>query len=299
MQRPTPQTLLRTFLYGGGATLLVFELFFLLRALIASNFIPILPTVASMLTTAGLLLVIYAEYHAREQDKRDQRRISRVAHQLESPLNSLTEDLARLTRDAKSMPAEARLLLKRMETKTKILLENVRDVFLMLQAQEEGPAKEVRSYNICTLVAHAVEAIQPQAAARNVEVVYAAHCQDAPVKVDRGLFLIALSHLLENAILYTMTPGLVNIAVMKNAERVRVVVQDRGVGVSEKDAEVIFQPFARGANAHRYDADGIGVGLTLSQLIVKKFGGNLQWRSRKNTMGTEFEITLPLVPKRK
>ncbi len=297
MPAPTPQTALRAFLYGGGAILLTFDFFYLLKALFTTNFVPVLPIFVGILTASGLLAIVYSEHRAREEDKRDHRRISRVSHQLESPLNSLQEDLEHLIAGAGKLPSETRLKLKHMETKTKVLLENIRDVFLTLQALEQPLVQEVRAYNLCTLVNTTIEKMQPLARARNVEIIHTFHCADAPVEVDKRLFIIALTHLIENALTYTLTPGSVNIAVTKGAKTVRVIIQDRGIGISEADERIIFQPFARGERAGKHDPDGIGVGLTVSRLIIQGFKGKITWTNRNRGMGAEFAIVLPLAKK--
>jgi len=287
-------TAFRYFLYGSAAVLLVFDVFFLLRALIFAYFLPVVPLLAGLFTATGLLFVIYAEGEARAGDRREHRRISRVAHQLERPLAGLQTDLGNLIAAADGLPAEARLKLKHMETKTHVLLDNVRDVFLMLQAQELPVSAELRTYNVSSILTDVLDHMQPIAAAKNVELLHSFHCHEAPVKIDRQMLKIVLVHLIENATTYTLTPGSVNVAITKSDKQVRITVQDRGIGVSDDEAGSIFEPFARGERASGYDPDGIGVGLTLSKLLVEEFGGRIGWRNRDRGMGAEFSIELPL-----
>ncbi len=284
----------RAFLYGGGAVLLLTNLFFLLRAAFTVSYVPVVPIIAGIFTAGGLLFVVFAEHQAREEDKRDHRRISRVAHQLETPLHGLSDDFQHLLQQASTLPAETRFKIKRMETKTKTLLENIRDVFLMLQLQEGSVAQEQRTYDLCVLVKESVDHTRPLAAAQNVELTTTAKCTTAPVKIDRRLFTIALQHLLDNARTYTLKPGLVNVALLRDAKKVRVVVQDRGIGIPAAERTSMWQPFARGERAEQFDADGIGIGLTLSRLIVQSFGGQLLYRPRPTAAGSQFEIVLPL-----
>ena len=294
MYQTTPETAFRSSLYGAAATLLGFDVFFLVKALFTTNFVPIVPILAGILTASGLLLIVYAEAKAREEHRRDHRRISRVAHQLASPLAALEKDLATLRSGAEALPSEVRLKLVQMETKSQVLLDNIRDVFLMLQASEEPIAREVRRYDVCTVLADVLASHEQQAAARNVELVHTYKCKTAPVRVDVSLLKVALRHVIENAILYSPKPGLVNIALAKDAASVQVVVQDRGIGLTEADEQVVWQPFARGARAAEHDPDGIGVGLTLSRLIVREFGGDLTFRKTNPGAGSEFVLTLPL-----
>ncbi|MEX0649719.1 MAG: HAMP domain-containing sensor histidine kinase [Candidatus Andersenbacteria bacterium] len=294
MNRYSSQTIFHSFVYGGASVLLALDLFYLVKSLFQANFVPIVPIVAGIFITTGLLLVVYAEHQARKQARAELRRLSRVAHQLESPLHALQEDLQQLIAQSNSLPAEARLKLKRMDTKSRILLDNIRDVFLILRAQHGKIVQDLKTYDACKLVEEAVERVTPLASARNVEILQKTHCEHAAVVVDRSLFFIALGHLLENAVLYTLTPGMLNISIIKGKMHVRIIVQDRGVGVKEKDAPAILLPFARGDKADQFDPDGIGVGLTLTNHIMKEFQGALLWRPRGNTAGTEFEMRLPL-----
>lgn len=290
----TPDRAFRAVLYGGASLLLCIDFIFLLKALFTSNVIPIVPLFVGILLAGALLFLVYAEQRAREEDKRDHRSIARVAHQLESPLRSLEQDLTSLMQRADTLPAEERLKLKRMETKTKVLLDNVRDVFLMLQATERPLSRDVRLFNLCMLVDETVRRHQDLARAHNVELVYAPHCQEATVALDRQLFLIALAHVIENAVLYSMTPGHVNVAVTRGKHSARIIVQDRGLGISKDDARAVFRPFARGRNAEQYDPDGIGVGLTVAQAVIQEAGGGIRWRNRAPNLGAEFSIELPL-----
>src|SRR3989338_2142795 len=294
MKNISPHTVLYSFLYGAASVLFAINLFFLAKALFAGEFFPIVPLATGVCVAGGLLVILYAEGKARGEDKKEYRRLSRVASQLEQPILSLEEDIAYLVRESEALPAEIRLKLKKMDTRTKVLLENVRDVFLAIRAQQGEIAQEMRVYDTCAIVADVVEKMRPLAVARNVELLQKMHCEDAPVRVDKSLFVIALTHLIENGILYTITPGLVNIVIIRSKSHVRIIIQDRGIGLKQEDIASIFTPFARGSFASQYDADGIGVGIALSRMIVQEFGGNLTMRQRKDSSVLEFEIKLPL-----
>lgn len=286
----------RIFLFGGASALLILDVFFLLKSVWQTNFVPVVPLLAGIFTAFGLLLILYSEQRARDLDRADHRRISRVAHQLEAPLATLQSDLEYLIKRAGKLPAEERMKLKRMASKTAITLDNIRDVFLMMRAHDTAISQDKREYDVCAVVEEAINHTKTLASARNIELTHKQHCQNAPVILDKRLAKIALIHVIENALLYTVTPGLVNIAITKGEKYVRIIVQDRGIGVNAEDQYAIFLPFARGKQAEKHDPDGIGVGLTLAKLIVKEFEGDLIWRPRPGgETGSEFEIKLPLV----
>ena len=69
-------------------------------------------------------------------------------------------------------------------------------------------------------------------------------------------------------------------------EDVRVCVVDHGVGVSSSQAGSIFNPF------HTSKPDGVGIGLSICETIVKRHGGALWYESNPDG-GSRFLFTLP------
>ncbi len=274
--------------------MLLVDIFFLIRAALTDNYVSAVPIAAGVLTAAGLLIVVYAEQRARREDRVNHRRISRVAHQLINPLRGLRARLESLSSRAELLPPAQRLELKRLQSEAEVLLDNIRDMFLLLQAQEGEISQDIRVHNICSLVGEAVERSRPLASARNSGIEATCYCGQAAVRADRRLLLIVLEHLIENALFYTMTPGTVKVSVAKGKRKARVIVQDKGIGIRPEDKEGVEQPFARGAGAEKYDPGGIGVGVALARAAVREVGGSLTWRSRKKTLGSQFEILLPL-----
>lgn len=297
MTDPSLPRVRRAFVGGVAAAALLFASLLVIVPLLTQQTLPLSPLIIAGGATIGVLLIITIEQRARATLRYDQYRLARVAHQLLTPLTTLENTLQELAAHAAALPVDVRLTVHRMETKTTVLLENIRDIFLLLQAHSGSLVRERRTYDICALVREAVGRVRPLAHARNVELIEQHHCHHAPVRVDRQLTLIALLHVLENAIVYNLTPGLVNVTVQVSGESASVIIQDRGIGIAKADQETIWEPFARGRQAQRYDSDGIGVGLPLSRHIIAEQGGELLLTPRSGTIGTQVEIRLPLATK--
>ena len=289
-----PGRLLRAVLYGGGTALLLLDLYFLATATFTRNFVPLVPVLAGIFTAGGLLFIVYGEQRAHEDDKKAHWRIARVSHQLTAPLQLLQEDLSGILANAGTLPSDQRLKIKNMATRSKVVLENIRDVFLTLQAQEGRISQTIEAQDICQLMDQARQLVAPLASAHNVQLQYKAFCPSALARVDKKLFLIAITHVLENAIYYSRTPGEVKVHIVRGKKDVRLIIQDRGIGISPLENEVVFTPWARGENAAQYDPDGIGIGLALARLILKEFKGTIHWTKKSPGLGTIFTIRLPL-----
>lgn len=78
-------------------------------------------------------------------------------------------------------------------------------------------------------------------------------------------------------------------ALEKKKSKVRLIVDDEGVGIPGKDLKFITDPFF----TTRRDSGGIGIGLSISVRIIKEHGGTLDIRS-KTGAGSTFTVTLPV-----
>ena len=71
-----------------------------------------------------------------------------------------------------------------------------------------------------------------------------------------------------------------------------MVIADDGIGIPEKDKELLFNKFYRAPNAVRLRTDGSGLGLFFAKSIVDKHNGRLTLESMEGK-GTKFTIILP------
>ncbi len=102
-----------------------------------------------------------------------------------------------------------------------------------------------------------------------------------------------MQNLIGNALKYHPpdTPPEVKIYAKQASGRVQVVVEDKGIGFDQEDAERIFQPFLRLVGRSQYE--GSGMGLAICRRIVERHGGNVVAFSKPG-QGTTFIVTLPI-----
>jgi len=75
---------------------------------------------------------------------------------------------------------------------------------------------------------------------------------------------------------------------MREDGQIEISVSDRGCGVTEPDADKLFTPFSTTKSS------GMGMGLSISQAIVRAHGGSIGFHSNDG-VGTTFWFTLPAV----
>jgi signal transduction histidine kinase len=125
------------------------------------------------------------------------------------------------------------------------------------------------------------------------------------VRGDAGLLRQLMYGLLENAVRYTPSGGTIRVVVRAESHahllgdrrrHAEVSIDDTGVGIAPEHLANIFEPFYRAASsslALHGEQGGTGLGLALTQWIVRAHGGSIRVHSQVG-QGTTFTIELPL-----
>ena len=106
-----------------------------------------------------------------------------------------------------------------------------------------------------------------------------------------------LLNLLSNAIKFTPRGGRVSVRAEWRedalAERVKISVQDTGIGISSRDLARLARPFEQVESQHSKTTQGTGLGLALTKSLVEMHGGILDLRSTPG-QGTVASFALPV-----
>ena len=164
------------------------------------------------------------------------------------------------------------------------------NTMLMISKTESGVDQiSGKDVDLTGIVRQACELFKPTAEDKTVNLSY-----DVPDGIhligDTPMIQRMLSNLLDNAIKYTPSGGIVDIAVSESGAQVVGAVQDTGIGISQTDLPRIFERFYR-CDQSRSQA-GIGLGLSLARAIARAHGGDITVTSAPN-QGSAFTVTLP------
>jgi signal transduction histidine kinase len=109
---------------------------------------------------------------------------------------------------------------------------------------------------------------------------------------DKLLLQMGISNLLENAIKYSPSNTPVKVSLLQKPDGgIRLSVMDEGIGIPDTEKQLVFKKFYRvGAESTR-KTKGTGLGLYLTQHIVRQMRGKILVRDNM-PQGTEFVIEL-------
>jgi signal transduction histidine kinase len=110
-------------------------------------------------------------------------------------------------------------------------------------------------------------------------------------RADEGLLRHIFTNLLNNAAKYSPPGSVVEFRLEGRDHLALFTVRDRGIGIPETDARMLFQAFHRGRNVG--DTPGTGLGMTVVKRCVELHGGKIAFESKEGH-GTTFIVALPL-----
>ena len=113
------------------------------------------------------------------------------------------------------------------------------------------------------------------------------------VQWDKDKMAATLVNMLGNAAKYTPEGGRVALRIRHVDDQIEIDVEDSGVGISEKELPNVFNKFFRSQDPRVQAETGTGLGLSLTQEVIRLHGGKLSVESELNK-GTKFMAIVPV-----
>jgi signal transduction histidine kinase len=220
--------------------------------------------------------------------------VTTASHELRTPLTAVYGSVRTLIsrEDALDESQRARLL-RMIEQESEHLAQIVDQLLVTAQIDRGRLRMEERDCDItelCTSVIEAAEARKPE----SIQLGLVAPASTPPLKCDPPKLKQVLVNLVENAIKYSPEGGRIEVRIADTPDRLRIDVQDEGLGIPPSEQARIFEKFYRLDAEMTRGVGGSGLGLYISREIVEQMGGLLSVRSRRGA-GSTFTVTLPRV----
>ena len=110
------------------------------------------------------------------------------------------------------------------------------------------------------------------------------------IKVDKDLLKNILINLLSNAIKFSLNNSIIKLSFEITKDEIKIVVGDKGIGISEDDQQHLFERFFRAKNASNIQGTGLGLHIVAKYLELMK--GRIEMKSKLD-VGTTFTIYIP------
>lgn len=210
--------------------------------------------------------------------------ISSAAHTLRTPLTALQLQAANLRRALGTSDASARL--DDLERGVRRAVELTRQLLRLGRSQERGAARALEPVELAEIVREVVGGLLPLADQKGQDVGFTRSDAGAVLAEPEDLRCL-IGNLLENAILYTLPGGTIDLSVIADDETLVLDVRDTGPGIADADMQRVFAPFERG-DAH--ETQGSGLGLSIVASIAERYGAHVRLVNRSDRSGLVVEV---------
>lgn len=214
-----------------------------------------------------------------------------ISHELRTPVTTIFGN-AQLLRDrGERLGRDQRQAMTADIAADSERLMGIVENLLLLTRMESGPNLEPEPLVADHVIRESIESFRRRHDGRTI--VLRDQAQHVLVEADSTYVALIMENLLSNADKYSPADREIEVVVRCVDDHAEVLVRDRGIGLSEREATHLFTPFYRTATAKRM-AGGVGIGLAACRRLVEALGGRI-WSRRRRGGGTEFGFSLPLV----
>ena len=236
-----------------------------------------------------------ANEQAKASSKMKTEFIRNISHEIRTPLNILSGFTQILTSSDMELGEEEKLDIQQKVMENADRITNVVDQMLELSdASSEALIERKDLTDVLNIVAQAIEhskiAQHTRPGNPDSKVTFENIDDETAASMTlhtNKLFAVrTLAQLLENAVKFT-SEGTIRLYMERADNKIRLIVEDTGIGIPADQAESIFEEFVQ------LDAftDGTGIGLTVARSIAQRMGGDL-WFDTSYTQGARFVFEL-------
>ncbi len=246
---------------------------------------------ARPLATGGTVLVLHDVTALRRLESVRRDFVANVSHELKTPLTSIAgyaETLAGETPD----PETARGFLEVILANSRRMQRLVDDLLDLSRIESGGWKPEPEPQDVGAVAGEVLELFAGRAAEGGVRCVVDVAPAATSLEMDSQALRQVLSNLVDNALRYTPSGGLITIASRREGAAILLEVRDTGAGIPGEHLPRLFERFYRVDPSRSRAAGGTGLGLAIVKHLIEAHGGDCEALSTVGE-GTTIRCRIP------
>ncbi|BAL80906.1 sensor histidine kinase [Caldisericum exile] len=234
----------------------------------------------------------YMAFRLGETEKLRTKLMQNVSHDLRTPLASIKGYLEVL-KDESFSKEEKEEAFKIIENEIERLGKMAKDLTKLSSADSKTLPIELERINVVEIVKDTFDSFLIKIKEKGLNPVLEIPNKPIFIMGDSLKLREIFSNLIDNSIKFT-NEGYVKISLIEEKDKVKVIVEDSGQGIHEKDIPHVFERFYKGEN-NKGGNEGMGLGLSIVKEYVYAHNGEIHVESEVGK-GTKFSVQFPKVP---
>ena len=217
--------------------------------------------------------------------------LSKIAHELRTPLASMMGYLNYIMSDSPELSNETREKLEVVQKNVRRLVSLTSDILDYKKIESGNLSLDPKPVNFKEILDECTKEMAPFLDEKRQTL--AVKVSEAPLVVqgDPLRLVQIMMNLLNNASKFTPDNGSISVQVEEDGGGLRVLVSDSGTGIRQEDLERVFIPFAKIEKS--ISAKGTSLGLSITKGLVEAHGGKIWAESQGLGKGATFIFTIP------
>ncbi|MCL2889489.1 MAG: ATP-binding protein [Eggerthellaceae bacterium] len=241
-------------------------------------------TVKRLTETAFTMVVLSDVTDSRENAKRREEFFANASHGLKTPLTAIKgfTELTAINNKDKNISK----YIESISRETERMLSLIGDM-LELSELENAQKNNPVAVSLAQVANEVCETLSAAIAekALSLEII-----GDGVIQADPSHVYELVKNLVENAVQYNNTDGMISIVIEDDAKNTWLTVYDDGIGISPDEQTRIFERFYRVERSRSTRGGGTGLGLAIVKHICALYGWELLLKSKPG-VGTEIKVT--------
>ncbi len=230
--------------------------------------------------------------YLRELDELKSNFLSLMSHDLKTPIAKVQALAERLTREARGLTDEQRLILDSIQRSNDELSQFILSILNFQRIESQELRLNLKNHDINVMIEEVLQRLQTVAHDRKITVETELEPM-FPVEFDEQLLRQVLNNLVDNAIKYNNPGTRVLVRSSDQGNFVEITVADNGVGMEKSQLGRLFKKFSRSDKETSERVKGTGLGLYLAKYFIELHGGEITVESEPGK-GTHFRFRLPI-----
>jgi signal transduction histidine kinase len=217
-----------------------------------------------------------------------------IMHELKTSLTAIIVSAELL--DAQLDPEDKSVLDRLIQS----IIRNARsiDSRLAILSEAEGLLLDNSKFqpkpvNVSEIIQDVISQLYPETQKRSQKLILNIPDSIPAVRADSQYLEQIFLTLMGNAVKFTGDEGTIKLSMYREGMTLTVQVSDNGIGIPEKEQELVFQPYYQVSQRKGTTNTGQGLGLAIAKLLVELHGGKI-WVESKFGQGSTFSFTLPM-----
>jgi len=261
---------------------------------LSSGHLELLRKIASDLSHK-IVMNLMTEKLNQDTKKRIMEIISTVSHDLKSPLLSMiwsTQNLEFMI-DSGASKEKMKESLKTMNFSSEIMENLVQEIIDFTKIESGKEFKyDPKVCHIPAIIKQSLDQFELIAGTKKLRLISTFSHDTIQAMGEKKYYFRIIGNLIDNAIKYSKEDSEIKVSAIKEAEFVRIEVEDKGKGIREKEQGLIFDQFFQEEKNEIVNSVGLGLFIVKKLIVLQK--GTIEVLSKVGK-GTTFVLRFPLV----